>query len=139
MGQGKFRPRVRFALFCFSFYDFFFKLSIHILNFKHDSSLNFNHNSNVDKNPIFIFIIIVISIIFIYLPPHHLILKELNDYHNYLSLALSYIFYKLRSNLNYIFNKRNHSKLLARNQPLFIYLLVTYLILYYCLNMRGNP
>jgi hypothetical protein len=114
-----------FSVFLFMF--FFFKLSIHILNFKHDSSLNFNHNSNVDKNPIFLFIIIVVSIIFIYLPVHHLIPKEFNDYHNYLSQTLSYIYiiYKLRSNLNYIVNKRNHSKLLSRNQPHLIYLLDT--------------
>jgi hypothetical protein len=44
--------------------------------------------------------------------------------------------YKLRPILNYIFNKRHHTQLSARNQPFLIYLLVTSLIYYYCLNMR---
>jgi hypothetical protein len=86
--------------------------------FKHDSTLNFKNNSNVDRNPNIIFIIIIVIIFIIYLIPLHLVLKGINDYHNYLSQALS--LYKLRSNLNYIFNKRNHSKLLARNQCLSI-------------------
>jgi hypothetical protein len=93
---------VSFFSFLFSFYDFHFK-------FKHDSTLNFKHNSNVDRNPIIIFIIIIVINFIIYLLPHHLVLKGINDYHNYFSQALSFLYiYKLRSNLNYIFNKRNH-------------------------------
>jgi hypothetical protein len=86
-GRGLFFS-VFFLRFLFQTFNSYFK-------FKHDSTLNFKHNSNVDINPIFIFIIIIITIIIIiiiYLPPHHLVLKELNDYHNYLSQALSYFF-----------------------------------------------
>jgi hypothetical protein len=89
----------------------------------------------VDRNHIFIFFILIVIIIIIInvikLRPHHIILKGINDYQYYLSQIPSYLFlYKLRSNLNYYyyFNKKNHTKLLARNQPFFIYLLVTYLI-----------
>jgi hypothetical protein len=82
------RPR-RFFLFSFPFYflffnDFYFK-------FKPNSNLNFKHNSNVDRNPIIIFIIIIIVIMFfIYILPHHLALKGLDNYHNYLSQLFSY-------------------------------------------------
>jgi hypothetical protein len=66
------------------FYDFFFKLSIPISNSNTIQNFNFKQNSNVDIIPNFIFIIIII-----YLPPHHLIQKEPNDYRNYLSQTFS--------------------------------------------------
>jgi hypothetical protein len=50
------------------------------------------HNPNANVNPIFIFIIIIIIII-INPPPHHLILKGINDYRNYLSQSLFYVFH----------------------------------------------
>jgi hypothetical protein len=131
LGRSMRKPaQARFVLFYFLFmffisnFQFLFQIQTWF-NFLFEFQTLFSkHISNVDRNHIFIFIIIIITII-IYLHPHHLILKGINDYHNYLSQSLFYVFSKLRSNLNYIFNKRHHTKLLTRNQLFFIYLLVT--------------
>jgi cbb3-type cytochrome oxidase subunit 1 len=40
----------------------------------------------------FVIIFVIIIFIFIYLPPHHLILKGMNDYHNYLSQTFPIFF-----------------------------------------------
>jgi hypothetical protein len=41
------------------------------------------------------------------------------------SFSILCFIYKLSSNLDYIFNKRHHTKLSAGDQPFLIYLLVT--------------
>jgi hypothetical protein len=43
---------------------------------------------------------------------------------SFLILYFMFFIYNLRSNLSYAFNKMHHSKLLARDAPFFIYLLV---------------
>jgi hypothetical protein len=43
----------------------------------------------VDRNPIIIFIIIIVIIFIIYLLPHHLVLKGIDNYHNYISQLFS--------------------------------------------------
>jgi hypothetical protein len=70
---------VCFLFFMISFSNFQFLFQIQT-RFK---ILNFKQNSNADIIPNFIFIIII------YLPPHHLIQKEPNDYRNYLSQTFS--------------------------------------------------
>jgi hypothetical protein len=77
---------------CFKFKlnsSFLFQVSN--IQFKFKTLFKFyglKYNSNVDPNPNFIFIIIII-ILFYLSSPHHLIRKELNDYHSYLSQLFS--------------------------------------------------
>jgi hypothetical protein len=118
-------PRVGFSVFLFFFlfmfflFHFSFSFLFSIWNtqtkFKFLFWISYSQSQLYNPNPT------IFNILFSF---HYLILAIIDDYYNFLSHFLFYIFiYNLRSNLSYVFNKMHPNKITSKRCT-FLYLFI---------------